>query len=118
MEFQISGVVINPLYLVGIGFLVGILGGFFGVGGGFLAGPLLLWTGVPANLVVGTDLAQCCDIAAEFRQADARVRGAPPAVHLGLIAQDELAPLGPFVDGLGYHVSYEDPQTDYIGHWR
>lgn len=57
MEFEISGVVINPLYLVGIGFLVGILGGFFGVGGGFLAGPLLLWTGVPANLVVGTDLA-------------------------------------------------------------
>lgn len=57
MEFQISGVAINPLFLVGIGFVVGILGGFFGVGGGFLAGPMLLWTGVPANIVVGTDLA-------------------------------------------------------------
>ena len=57
MEFPISGVTINPLFLVGIGFVVGVLGGFFGVGGGFLAGPLLLWTGVPANLVVGTDLA-------------------------------------------------------------
>jgi uncharacterized membrane protein YfcA len=57
MEFLISGVTINPLILVGIGFLVGILGGFFGVGGGFIAGPLLFWTGVPINIVVGTDLA-------------------------------------------------------------
>lgn len=57
MDFTISGVTINPLLLVGIGFLVGILGGFFGVGGGFIAGPLLFWTGVPINIVVGTDLA-------------------------------------------------------------
>jgi uncharacterized membrane protein YfcA len=57
VEFEISGVVINPLFLVGIGFIVGILGGFFGVGGGFLAGPMLFWAGVPVNIVVGTDLA-------------------------------------------------------------
>lgn len=57
MEFPIAGVTINPLLLVSIGFIVGILGGFFGVGGGFLAGPLLFWTGVPINIVVGTDLA-------------------------------------------------------------
>jgi hypothetical protein len=37
--------------------MVGVLGGFFGVGGGFLAGPLLFWAGVPMNFVVGTDLA-------------------------------------------------------------
>jgi uncharacterized membrane protein YfcA len=36
---------------------VGILGGFFGVGGGFIAGPLMFWLGVPINFVVGTDLA-------------------------------------------------------------
>ncbi len=57
MEFPIAGVTISPIALVGIGFLVGILGGFFGVGGGFLVGPLLFWTGVPTNIVVGTDLA-------------------------------------------------------------
>lgn len=57
MEFPIAGVTINPLFLVGIGFLVGILGGFFGVGGGFIAGPLMFWLGVPMNFVVGTDLA-------------------------------------------------------------
>lgn len=57
MEFPISGVVIDPLFLAGIGFLVGVLGGFFGVGGGFIAGPLMFLGGVPINFVVGTDLA-------------------------------------------------------------
>ena len=57
MSFPIAGVTVNPLLLAGIGFLVGILGGFFGVGGGFIAGPMMFWTGVPMNFVVGTDLA-------------------------------------------------------------
>ncbi|WP_420644789.1 sulfite exporter TauE/SafE family protein [Candidatus Leptofilum sp.] len=57
MDFPISGVTISPLFLVIIGFLVGILGGFFGVGGGFIASPMMFWAGVPMNFVVGTDLA-------------------------------------------------------------
>ncbi|HBX71136.1 MAG TPA: sulfite exporter TauE/SafE family protein, partial [Chloroflexi bacterium] len=57
MEFPISGVTVNPLLLAAIGFLVGILGGFFGVGGGFIAGPFMFWAGVPMHFVVGTDLA-------------------------------------------------------------
>ncbi len=57
MEFLVAGVTINPLLLAGIGLLVGIMGGFFGVGGGFIAGPLMFWLGVPMNFVVGTDLA-------------------------------------------------------------
>jgi uncharacterized membrane protein YfcA len=57
MEFPIAGITVNPVLLAGIGFLVGILGGFFGVGGGFIAGPFMFWAGVPMNFVVGTDLA-------------------------------------------------------------
>lgn len=57
MYFPIAGVTVNPLFLAGVGFLVGLLGGFFGVGGGFLAGPMMFLTGVPMNFVVGTDLA-------------------------------------------------------------
>jgi uncharacterized membrane protein YfcA len=57
MYFPISGVAVNPLLLIGVGFVVGVLGGFFGVGGGFLAGPLMFLSGVPMNFVVGTDLA-------------------------------------------------------------
>jgi uncharacterized membrane protein YfcA len=57
MYFPIADVTVSPILLMGVGFLVGILGGFFGVGGGFLAGPMMFWTGVPMNFVVGTDLA-------------------------------------------------------------
>jgi len=57
MYFPVAGVHLNPIYLIGVGFVVGVLGGFFGVGGSFLAGPALFAAGVPMNFVVGTDLA-------------------------------------------------------------
>jgi uncharacterized membrane protein YfcA len=57
MDFAISGVHLSPAYLATVGFVVGIFGGFFGVGGSFLAGPALFAAGVPMNIVVGTDLA-------------------------------------------------------------
>lgn len=43
--------------LVGIGFAVGLLSGFFGIGGGFLIVPgLMLATGMPLTLAIGTSL--------------------------------------------------------------
>jgi len=57
MFFPISNTDINPIYLVAVGFVIGILGGFFGVGGSFIAGPALRLMGVNWNYAVGTDLA-------------------------------------------------------------
>ncbi len=57
MRFLVSQVQIAPQWLVLIGFAVGTLGGFFGVGGSFLAGPALYLLGLPMNYVVGTDVA-------------------------------------------------------------
>jgi uncharacterized protein len=57
MDFLISGTHIHPVYLIVVGFIIGICGGFFGVGGSFLAGPALFAVGLPMNFVVGTDLA-------------------------------------------------------------
>ena len=57
MFFPISGAHISPIYLAVIGFLIGILGGFFGVGGSFIAGPALRVVGLDWNFAVGTDLA-------------------------------------------------------------
>jgi uncharacterized protein len=57
MFFPISNTDINPIYLVVVGFIIGILGGFFGVGGSFIAGPALRLMGVDWNYAVGTDLA-------------------------------------------------------------
>jgi uncharacterized protein len=57
MMFPISHTEISPIYLATIGFLIGILGGFFGVGGSFIAGPALRAVGLHWNFAVGTDLA-------------------------------------------------------------
>src|SRR5207302_1280455 len=57
MFFPISGAHISPIYLVIVGCLIGILGGFFGVGGSFIAGPALRAVGLHWNFAVGTDLA-------------------------------------------------------------
>jgi len=57
VDFPISATHINPVYLIAVGFVIGMFGGFFGVGGSFLAGPALFAVGMPMNFVVGTDLA-------------------------------------------------------------
>jgi len=45
-------------YLIAIGFTVGVCGGFWGMGGGWITTPALYALGVPMNLAVGTSLAQ------------------------------------------------------------
>jgi uncharacterized membrane protein YfcA len=57
MFFPISNSHISPVYLVVVGFIIGILGGFFGVGGSFIAGPALRAVGLDWSFAVGTDLA-------------------------------------------------------------
>src|ERR1700688_2016721 len=57
MFFPISGAQISPIYLIIVGFVIGILGGFFGVGGSFIAGPALRVVGLDWSFAVGTDLA-------------------------------------------------------------
>src|SRR5438128_3888652 len=57
MFFPISNTHINPIYLAVVGFIIGILGGFFGLGESFIAVPALRAIRVDWNLAVGTDLA-------------------------------------------------------------
>ena len=44
----------NLFFLAGIGGAVGFLSGLFGVGGGFLLTPLLIFSGVPAPVAVAS----------------------------------------------------------------
>ncbi len=50
----IAEVSVNAFVLLGLGGLVGILSGMFGVGGGFLITPLLFFVGVPPAVAVAT----------------------------------------------------------------
>ena len=52
---EIPGEEISIFLLLFIGFTVGVVGGFIGVGGGFLVTPALVVLGFPSNYAVGTD---------------------------------------------------------------
>jgi hypothetical protein len=49
---------VNMLTIIGMGAAVGFLSGMFGVGGGFLMTPLLIFSGVPAAVAVATEANQ------------------------------------------------------------
>lgn len=54
----IAEVSLDALALLGLGGMVGLLSGMFGVGGGFLMTPLLIFIGVPPAVAVGTEANQ------------------------------------------------------------
>jgi uncharacterized protein len=60
MQFYlpIAEMSVNILVFLGMGGAVGFLSGMFGVGGGFLMTPLLILSGVPSAVAVGTEAAQ------------------------------------------------------------
>jgi len=53
----IANIKFNVWILIGIGFAVGTLGGFFGIGGGWIIAPALNIFGFPVPLAIGTGLA-------------------------------------------------------------
>ncbi len=54
----IAGMSVNALLIVALGALVGLLSGMFGVGGGFLTTPLLIFYGIPPTVAVASATTQ------------------------------------------------------------
>jgi hypothetical protein len=54
----IANMSVNALLIVALGGLVGILSGLFGVGGGFLTTPLLIFYGIPPSVAVASATTQ------------------------------------------------------------
>ncbi len=54
----IAEISVNVFYLLGLGGLVGALSGLFGVGGGFLMTPFLIFTGISPAVAVATEANQ------------------------------------------------------------
>lgn len=54
----IAGVSVDVILVLAIGGAVGFLSGMFGVGGGFLLTPLLIFLGIPPAVAVGTQVNQ------------------------------------------------------------
>jgi len=54
----IAGQSVNALFMVLLGFGVGVLSGMFGIGGGFLTTPLLIFYGIPPTVAVASATTQ------------------------------------------------------------
>jgi uncharacterized membrane protein YfcA len=54
----IAGQSVNALLIIALGGLVGLLSGMFGVGGGFLTTPLLIFYGIPPSVAVASATTQ------------------------------------------------------------
>jgi uncharacterized membrane protein YfcA len=72
----------NLFFLVGIGGAVGFLSGLFGVGGGFLLTPLLIFSGVPAPVAVASVTGQV--VAASTSGALSHYRRGGIDLHLAM----------------------------------
>ena len=54
----IAGQSVNALLMIALGLVVGVLSGMFGVGGGFLTTPLLIFYGIPPTVAVASAATQ------------------------------------------------------------
>ena len=54
----IAGMSVNALLIIALGGVVGLLSGMFGVGGGFLTTPLLIFYGIPPTVAVASATTQ------------------------------------------------------------
>ncbi len=73
----------NIFLFLGMGAAVGFLSGMFGVGGGFLMTPLLIFSGIPAAVAVGTEAAQI--VASSISGAVAQYRRKNVDVKMGMV---------------------------------
>jgi len=58
LYLPIAGLSVNIFVIIGLGGLVGILSGMFGVGGGFLTTPLMIFYGIPPAVAVASSAPQ------------------------------------------------------------
>ncbi|MFX0547518.1 sulfite exporter TauE/SafE family protein [Roseovarius sp. S1116L3] len=79
----IAEVSVNIFLLLGLGGLVGILSGMFGVGGGFLMTPLLFFIGIPPAVAVATGANQI--VASSFSAVLAHFRRKAVDLRMGTV---------------------------------
>jgi uncharacterized membrane protein YfcA len=79
----IAEVSVNAFLLLGLGGLVGVLSGMFGVGGGFLMTPLLFFIGIPPAVAVATEANQI--VASSFSGVLAHLRRKTVDFRMGTV---------------------------------
>lgn len=85
---------VNLLLIVGLGLLVGLLSGLFGVGGGFLMTPLLIMIGIPPTVAAASDSLQIVGASTSGTFAHWKLGNVDVKMGICLL-------IGGFVGGLG-----------------
>ena len=79
----IAEVSVNAFLLLGLGGMVGVLSGMFGVGGGFLMTPLLFFIGIPPAVAVATEANQI--VASSFSGVLAHLKRRTVDLRMGTV---------------------------------
>ncbi|WP_368344841.1 sulfite exporter TauE/SafE family protein [Pelagovum sp. HNIBRBA483] len=79
----IAEISVNAFLLLGLGGMVGILSGMFGVGGGFLMTPLLFFIGIPPAVAVATEANQI--VASSFSGVLAHFKRKTVDLRMGVV---------------------------------
>jgi len=74
---------LNAYMLLGMGLAIGVLSGMFGIGGGFILTPFLIFLGVPPGVAVGTGASQV--VAASVSSAFGHWQRGNVDLHMGLL---------------------------------
>ncbi|GHF16790.1 UPF0721 transmembrane protein [Kordiimonas sediminis] len=86
LYLPIAELSMNVFLVIGMGWIVGFLSGMFGVGGGFLMTPLLIFVGVPPTVAVATQSNQITAASVTGALAHWRRQGVDVKMGLVLIA--------------------------------
>ncbi len=83
ISLPIAEVSVNAFLLLGLGGMVGVLSGMFGVGGGFLMTPLLFFIGIPPAVAVATEANQI--VASSFSGVLAHLKRRTVDLRMGVV---------------------------------
>jgi hypothetical protein len=107
----IAGQSVNALFIIVLGFLVGVLSGMFGVGGGFLTTPFLIFYGIPPTVAVASATTQITGASVSGVMVHAR-RGGVDMKMGGVMIAGGL--LGSFIGAGLFRILQSSGQIDVV----
>jgi uncharacterized membrane protein YfcA len=111
LYLPIAGLSVNIIVIIGLGGLVGILSGMFGVGGGFLTTPLLIFYGIPPAVAVASSATQITGASVSGVMAHGRRDGVD--YHMGAVLVAGGA-VGSVAGGYAFRALQEVGQVDTV----
>ncbi|AGH49532.1 MULTISPECIES: sulfite exporter TauE/SafE family protein [Sphingomonas] len=111
LYLPIAGLSVNIIVIIGLGGLVGILSGMFGVGGGFLTTPLLIFYGIPPAVAVASSATQITGASVSAVLAHHRRQGVDFQMGWVLVAGGAL---GSITGGYAFRALQDSGQIDTV----